>query len=92
MIMMDLEGLRINKEKQRFELELHETVAYITYEIVEGVYYLSHTIVPKEIGGKGVGSRLVKQTLDYLLENNIKYLPICSFIVAFVVKHKEYKI
>lgn len=89
---MDLEDFRINKEKQRFELEVNGIVSYVSYEDVEGIYHLPHTIVPKEIGGNGVGARLVKETLDYLLERNIKYLPICSFIVAFVAKHDEYNI
>ena len=89
---MDLKNFRINKEKQRFELEVNGVVAYVTYIDVEGIYNLPHTIVPKEIGGKGVGSRLVKQTLDYLLDRNIKYIPICSFIVAFIAKHEDYNI
>ncbi|MCK5907061.1 MAG: N-acetyltransferase [Flavobacteriales bacterium] len=89
---MDLEVFRINKEKQRFELEVNGIVAYLTYVEVDGVYQLPHTIVPKEIGGKGIGKKLVKQSLEYLLERNIVYLPICSFVIAFVANHKEYDI
>ena len=89
---MDLESFRINKEKQRFELEVNGVIAYVTYIKEAEIYHLPHTIVPKEIGGMGVGSRLVKQTLDYLLDRNIKYLPICSFIVAFIAKHEDYNI
>ena len=88
---MNTEDFRINKEKQRFELGVNGTVAYLTYDVVDEVWHLPHTIVPKEIGGKGVGTRLVKQSLDHLLERNIKYMPICSFIVSFVAKHQEYK-
>lgn len=88
---MELESFKINKEKQRFELVVNDVIAYLTYQIVDGVWHLPHTVVPKEIGGKGVGSRLVKQSLDYLQKNNIKYIPICSFVVSFVSKHQEYK-
>ncbi len=89
---MDMEVFRVNKEETRFELVVDDIVAYLTYEEVDGVYRLTHTIVPKELGGKGVGSRLVKQSLDYMKERGIKYLPICSFVVAFVNKHEEYNI
>jgi len=89
---MGLEVYRINKEKQRFELVVNETIAYLTYIDVDGVYHLPHTVVPKEISGKGVGARLVKQSLVYLIENKIEFLPICTFVVAFVNKHEEYNI
>ena len=88
---METENFRINKEKQRFELEVNGSVAYLTYAVVNDVWHLPHTIVPKEIGGKGVGTRLVKQSLDYLLQRKIKHIPICSFIVNYVAKHQEYK-
>ena len=89
---MELDKFRINKEKQRFELEVDSSIAYLTYNIVDEDWHLPHTIVPKELGGKGVGTRLVKQSLDYLRDRKIKYLPICSFITSFVAKHKEYAV
>jgi len=89
---MEKEAFRINKDKQRFELEVEGIVAYLTYDIVDGVWHLPHTIVPKEIGGKGVGKKLVKLSLDYLLDRNISYLPICSFVVSFVANNKEYDV
>lgn len=87
---MNTESFRINKEKQRFELEVNSIVAYLTYEMVDEVWLLTHTIVPKELGGKGIGTRLTKQSLDYLIELNIDYTPICSFIVSFVDKNVGY--
>ncbi len=88
---MNTKNFRINKEKHRFELELSGNIAFLTYQVVDEVWHLPHTIVPKEIGGKGVGTRLVKQSLDYLIDRNIKYIPICSFIVSFVAKHQKHK-
>ena len=88
---MKTEIFRINKDKQRFELEVDGTIAYITYDVIDSIWYLPHTIVPKVIGGKGVGTRLVKQSLDYLIESKIQYIPVCSFIVSFVANHQEYK-
>ena len=89
---METENFRINKEKLRFELEVDNVIAYLTYDIIDGQWYLPHTIVPKELGGRGVGTRLVVCSLDYLRDREIKYLPICSFVVSFVAKHKEYAV
>jgi len=89
---MDEDNFRINKDKQRFELEVDGVIAYLTYVDVNGVYQLPHTVVPKEISGRGIGNILVRKSLDYLIERKIEYVPICSFVLAFVAKHKEYDI
>jgi len=81
---------RINDEEQRFELEQEGITAYITFDIIDGKWHLPHTIVPKALGGKGVGTKLVKLSLDYLKDRNIEYVPICTFITAFISKNTEY--
>jgi|LGVD01.1.fsa_nt_gb predicted GNAT family acetyltransferase len=85
-------NFRNNEEKQRFELDVDGVIAYLTYDIVDNVWHLPHTIVPKVLGGQGVGSSLVKQSLDYLNINKINFIPICSFITSFISKNPEYKL
>lgn len=89
---MENDNFRINIEKSQFEMEVDGNVAYLTFEDVDGVWYLPHTVVPSAIGGRGIASSLVSKSLDYLLEIGIKYVPICSFVVAFVSKNPEYTI
>lgn len=57
--------------------------AIVTYTDRDGVWYLEHTIVPHELSGQGVGSKLAKYVFDYLEEHNIKYKSVCSFLVAY---------
>ena len=87
---MDNSQFKVNFDKNRFELEVSGAIAYLTYEKKDDVWYLPHTIVPKELGGKGVGSNLVRQSLDYLISNNIRFKPVCSFVIKFVEKHPVY--
>lgn len=82
----------VNKERKRFELHLDGHIAFIDYILnTENVMFLTHTEVPKELGGKGVGKELAKTTLAYLKENNHKLAPICPFIAAYVKKNPEWK-
>ncbi len=53
-----------NTEKHRFELDVEGYVAASYYRRGAGIITFIHTEVPKELGGKGVGSRLVKGALD----------------------------
>ena len=66
----------------------------MAFEVFErfpgGIAYL-HTIVPPELGGRGVGSALVKYILDYAAQNHLKVRPDCPFVKAYIDKHPEYQ-
>ena len=53
-----------NTEKHRYELEVEGHLAATYYKLTDGVITFVHTEVPPELGGKGVGSKLVKGALD----------------------------
>ena len=48
----------------------------------EDVYSATHTGVPREMEGKGVGSRLFKAMVQDARAEGYKVLPVCPFIVA----------
>lgn len=82
----------INQEKKRFELEAEGHIAFIDYIINrDNIMFLTHTEVPKELAGKGIGKELVKKTLEYLQDNDHKLAPICPFVSAYVKKNPEWK-
>jgi predicted GNAT family acetyltransferase len=49
-----------NKTEHRFELSVEGHLAAAHYKRADGVITFVHTEVPAELGGKGVGSKLVK--------------------------------
>ncbi len=77
--------------RRRFELEEEGETAFITY-VVEGERItLTHTIVPPDIEGRGVGSRLVRGALDAVREQGLKVVPQCSFVRGYIERHEEYR-
>jgi hypothetical protein len=82
-----------NKQEQRFELTLDEgKIAFIQYaQADEGVYELTHTEVPDEFEGQGIGSRLVKGTFEIMREENLRMIPTCPFISRYLQRHPEYQ-
>jgi len=76
----------------RFETHIDGHTGYLEYEKQGvGVLDFTHTIVPKELGGRGVGSQLVKHGLDYAREHGFKVIPSCSFVDAYMNKHEDYQ-
>lgn len=52
---------------------------------------IDHTGVPKELGGQGIGSQLVKSVVDYARENNLKVVASCPFAKDVIEKNDEYQ-
>jgi predicted GNAT family acetyltransferase len=79
-----------NKADHRFELEVEGHVANSFYKIENGVITFIHTEVPPELGGKGIGSRLIKGALDQVRAGGLKVIAECPFVKSYIEKHAEY--
>lgn len=80
-----------NAAAARFEMPVEGHVAFVTYRRSgDGVINLNHAEVPRELEGKGVGSKLVRATLDQVRSEGLKVVPRCSFVRAFIDRHQEY--
>lgn len=79
-----------NPAHHRFELEVEGHIAATYYKIEGGVITFIHTEVPPELGGKGVGSRLIKGALDQVRAKGLKVIAQCPFVEAYIEKHPEY--
>ena len=81
----------VNYDKKRFELHTEGSVAFIDYILNnENIMFLTHTEVPKELGGKGIGKILVQKSLEFLEENNYKLAPLCPFVAAYLKKNPDW--
>ncbi len=77
-------------ERHQFELVVEGITAFAQYRMIPGGIEFYHTVVPEALGGKGVGSHLVKNTLDQVRARGLKVKPTCSFFAAYIKKHTEY--
>jgi uncharacterized protein len=79
-----------NVAKHRFELEVEGHLAAAYYERKGNVITFTHTEVPAELGGKGVGSTLVRGALDQVRSEGLKVVAECPFVKAWIGKHPAY--
>lgn len=80
-----------NREAKRYELKMDGGVAFIDYIVnSRGVVYLTHTEVPKELSGRGVGTYLIEKTLEEIRSQEQTFFPQCPFIKSYVQKNREW--
>ena len=76
--------------RHRYEIEVDGVTAYVLYRRKPGVITFVHTEVPKELAGKGIGSRLARHVLEAARADGVKVVPTCPFIASWMKKHPEY--
>jgi len=79
-----------NPAHHRYELKVDGHIAATYYKIADGVITFIHTEVPPELGGKGIGSKLIKGALDQVRADGLKVIAQCAFVKAYIEKHFEY--
>jgi predicted GNAT family acetyltransferase len=82
--------VRDNPAQKRFELEADGHTAYLYYRLEPGVITLVHTEVPPELGGRGVGSALVRGALEAIRARGLKVVVKCPFVAGYMGKHPEF--
>ncbi|MET0606726.1 MAG: GNAT family N-acetyltransferase [Beijerinckiaceae bacterium] len=80
-----------NAALNRFELHVDGHVAFAAYELAPGVVTFTHTVSPKELQGRGAGSKLARGALDMVRSRGLKVMAKCPFIAAFIQKNREYQ-
>ena len=79
-----------NVAHNRYELIVDHHKAIVVYERTPGTIRFIHPVVPKELEGRGIGSRLARHVLDKARADGEKVIPQCPFIAAWLSKHHEY--
>jgi predicted GNAT family acetyltransferase len=79
-----------NTAQSRYELVVDGKLAIAEYQRKGDTLVFTHTLVPDEIGGRGVGTTLIRGALDSVRAQHLKIVPRCSFVAGFVQKHPEY--
>ncbi len=80
-----------NKENKRYEFRLEGGIPFIDYILTRNKIYLTHTEVPAELEGKGIGSKLIRAALEDIDRRDLTLIPLCPFVAGYLKKHPEWK-
>ena len=84
-------GVVDNQAAGRYELAVDGGTAVLSYMRDGNTLRLTHTEVPPELEGQGIGSRLVKHVLDRARADGLKVAPWCPFVHDYIDEHPEYR-
>ena len=83
--------VRHNRGNLRFEAGTTRNPAHIDYLLAGNILELYHTEVPVEYRSQGVAEKLTRAALAWARESGYRVLPSCSYVHAFVNRHKEFQ-
>ena len=75
--------------ESRFVLDDHGVRAELVYEVDGGRLLLLHTGVPEELGGRGVGGRLVRASVQRAARDHLTVVPWCPFARQWLRRHPD---
>jgi len=79
------------KENKRFIIYFEGKETYVEYAMHNNEMDLNHTYTHPSLRGKGLAALVVKAAFVFAKENNLKVIPTCSYVQAFVRKNEQFK-
>jgi predicted GNAT family acetyltransferase len=86
---MDNNPVTHNEAQGQFEITLGDVKAVLQYRRTANSITLIHTEVPQASRGRGLGNQLIRAARDYAHFNQLKVVPVCPFVKAYMQKHPE---
>ena len=80
-----------NEAEQRFEMDVNGMTAVAEYQRDGDVLTFTHTEVPMEFRGHGMGKKLARGALDQVRAAGERVIPQCPFIARFMKENMEYQ-
>jgi len=80
-----------NETEARFEVVVGDEVARLEYVRAGNTITYTHTVVPANLEGAGIGGKLARHALEFARENNLKVVVRCPFVNSYLQRHPEYQ-
>ena len=83
---MDVDVVHL-QDRSRFEAEVEGQTAYLTYERYGHTVAMTHTIVPRELEGRGIAGELTRTAVDWARGEQLQVDPQCSYVRSWLRKN-----
>lgn len=91
-----MDGLTITRHDNGASGEYHahvpgsDAIGRLTWFVEDGVKVADHTLVPPEIGNRGVAARLVERMVTDARADGFRIRPVCSYVVVAFRRHPQW--
>lgn len=79
-----------NHGEYHAHVEGNEHIGRLTWVERSGARVVEHTLVPPEIGGRGIAGKLVEVLITDARAQGFKVVPECSYVAEAFGKHPEW--
>jgi len=78
-----------DENAKRFTTEVDGQRAELDYTVADGVMTITHTRVPREIGGRGIAAELMGAAVEVAAARGLSIDPACSYAAAYMRKQAQ---
>lgn len=83
--------VRHDENAHRYVLEVDgQDLGFAEYRDEGTSQVFTHTEVDQSLAGQGMGSRLIRESLDDARRRGKRVVPVCGFVADYVNKHPEW--
>jgi predicted GNAT family acetyltransferase len=83
-------GIGHDPAGHRFSTVVDGHEGFLEYELGAGVLVITHTVVPPEIGGRGIAGALVEAALAHARAEGLEVVPRCEYAAGYLRRHPEH--
>jgi len=80
-----------NPGRHRYELDVDGQVVFADYRREGAVLTILHVEAPPALRGTGAAGRFMQGMMEKVRKEGLKVMPVCSYAVAWLGRHKEYQ-
>lgn len=90
---MDIEvDIRFDKpNNQSLAIVNDDIIGRCSFTIKDNKWYINHTVVKSEYGGRGIAKQLVSIIVSEARKQGVKIVPICSYAQKMLLDKEEYQ-
>jgi len=78
-----------NEARQRFECTVEGHLCVCDYQLRGDVLWMTHTGVPRAVGGRGIAAELVRVALACADAKHYRVQPSCSYVDVYMRRHPD---
>jgi predicted GNAT family acetyltransferase len=84
-------NIQQNEAQNRFSVNVDGHLCVVDYQLQDATLTILHTVVPQEVGGRGIASALTQYVLDTARARQWRVVPQCSYAAAYIARHPAYQ-
>jgi len=76
-----------NKEKMRFELDVHGKIVFADYRQEKDTLIIDYVEAPLELRGSGAAGMLMQEIVAFAQQEKLKIIAHCSYARSWLARH-----